>query len=250
MKASTSGKGDEGASLWANRPLDPVSRARVEPKTSDRVYAILLAAIRDLRLPPGTRISESELAGLLHVSRTPVREAIIRLVDIGYVQVRPQVGSLVARIKLSDAEEARFVREHLELAAVHIVCAYPERDVTALRDFLNEQEAALINNDLDAFFAADEAMHQAIFNAAGYPGAWEAVQRKKIQLDRMRRMSLPKASTIQELIEEHQLIVDAIEAGDVDAASAHVVTHARRAMLDAPVLVEAYPDYFDTEQDL
>jgi GntR family transcriptional regulator, rspAB operon transcriptional repressor len=230
--------------------LLPVGRGRVEPKTSDRVYDSLLVAIRDLHLLPGARLSETELARQLGVSRTPVREAIIKLVDSGLLQVRPQVGTLVARIRLSDAEEARFVREHLEAAAVQIVSESPDRDVSVLREYLALQDAAQEIHDLDAFFAADEAMHQEIFRASGYPGAWQAVQRKKLQLDRMRRMSLPDPSTIRELINEHKLIVDAIEAGQANIASEHVRVHARRAMLKAPDLIAAYPDYFSTESDV
>jgi DNA-binding GntR family transcriptional regulator len=229
--------------------LSTLSRARVEPKTSDRVYDALVVAIRDLQFAPGEQLSETELARQLGVSRTPVREAIVRLVDAGLLQVRPQVGTLVARIRMSDAEEARFVRENLEAAAVQLVCDLPVRDVADLRKLLELQDAAQVAHDLDAFFASDEAMHQEIFRLAGYPGAWQAVQRKKLQLDRIRRMSLPDTSTVRELIDEHRHIVDAIEVGDAEVASAHVRVHARRALLQAPALIEAFPDYFAVDGD-
>jgi DNA-binding GntR family transcriptional regulator len=229
--------------------LAVLSRARVEPKTSDRVYDALLGAIRDLTLAPGARLSETELARQLGVSRTPLREAIARLVDAGLLQVRPQVGTLVARIRMTDAEEARFVREHLEVAAVQIVCGAAVREVGELRRLLVVQGAAQAAHDLDAFAAADEAMHQEIFRLSGYPGAWQAVQRKKLQLDRLRRMSLPDPQTVLELLEEHRAIVDAIEAGNANAATAQVRAHARRALLQAPALIEKFPDYFTAEED-
>jgi DNA-binding GntR family transcriptional regulator len=229
--------------------LVPLNRARVEPKTSDRVYDVLLTAIRDLKLVPGTELSETDLARQLAVSRTPVREAIARLVDAGLLQVRPQVGTLVARIRMRDAEEAQFVRENLEAAAVQIVSDAPARDVSELRRLLELQDVAQAAHDLDGFFAADEAMHQQIFRMSGYPGAWQAVQRMKLQLDRLRRMSVPDQGTIRQLVGEHRLIVDAIEAGEADVASAHVRAHARRVLLQAPGLIEAYPEYFATEAD-
>lgn len=224
--------------------LDPVNRGRQEPKTSDRVFDALVSAIRDLTLPSGTLLSESELSRQLQVSRTPVREAIVRLVDAGLVQVLPQVGTLVARIRMADVEEARFVRETLEVAALDLVCRMSSRDVSTLRELLDRQEDAHRRHDLDDFFAADEAMHMEIFALSGYPGAWQAVQRKKLQLDRIRRLSLPEPSAIRELIDEHRLIVDAIEAGRSAVGCKHVRAHARRVLEKAPALQRSHPDYF------
>ena len=228
----------------ASSPLAPIGRERTRARTSDRVYDELVAAIRDLRLPPGASMSETELAEQLHVSRTPLREAIARLVDDGLVSVVPQVGTRVELIRLHDVEEARFVRESLERAAFDAACVNPERDMRALRDLLEEQERSHRRNDFDAFFAADEALHAQIFKLAGYPGAWQAVQRMKLQLDRLRRLSLPEASTMRWLIDEHRAIVDALEAGDVLVGREHISRHARRALEQAPALRAAHPGYF------
>jgi DNA-binding GntR family transcriptional regulator len=223
--------------------LGPVVR-HVGGRTSDRVFDQLTAAIRDLRLPPGRSLSEHELTRQLGVSRTPVREAIARLVDGGLVQVVPQVGTTVARIRMRDVEEARFIRESLEIAAFSEVCAKPERDVAALRRLIREQEAAHRAGDLDAFFIADEALHRGIFALSGYPGAWTAVQRAKLQLDRLRRLSLPEKSTVRALINEHKQIVDAIERADLASGRERISTHARRILAQAPILVQKHPDYF------
>jgi DNA-binding GntR family transcriptional regulator len=223
--------------------LGPVVR-HVGGRTSDRVFDQLTAAIRDLRLPPGRSLSELELTRQLGVSRTPVREAIARLVDAGLVQVVPQVGTTVARIRMRDVEEARFIRESLEIAAFNEICAKTERDVTTLRQLIRQQGAAHRAGDLDAFFVADEALHHGIFVLSGYPGAWNAVQRAKLQLDRLRRLSLPEKSTVRFLINEHKKIVDAIERADLASGREHISTHARRVLAHAPILVQKHPDYF------
>jgi GntR family transcriptional regulator, rspAB operon transcriptional repressor len=228
----------------ASSPLAPVGRVRTQTRASDRVYSELVAAIRDLRLPPGASLSETELAEKLHVSRTPLREAIARLVENGLVSVVPQVGTRVELIRLHDVEEARFVRENLELAAFEAACLKAERDVRVLRGLLEEQERSHRLNDLDGFFAADEALHAQIFALSGYPGAWQAVQRMKLQLDRLRRLSLPEASTVRVLIDEHTAIVDALEAGDVSVGRQHISRHARRVLDHGPTLRAKYPDYF------
>lgn len=216
-------------------------------RTSDRVFDQLSAAIRDLRLPPGRLLSEGELSEELHVSRTPLREAIARLADAGLVQVLPQVGTLVARIRMSDVEEARFVRENLEMAAFEAACGIPDREIADLRDLLRRQERAAKRTDLETFFTLDEALHAQIFTVSGHPGAWAAVQRMKLQLDRLRRLSLPDTATVAALIAEHMLIVDALEAGQVDAGKQHIRNHARRVLEHAPRLQAQHPDYFIDE---
>jgi len=225
--------------------LGPVTRLAVQ-RTSDRVYEAVFAAIRDLRLLPGTLVSETELAKQLQVSRTPVREAIARLVSADLMRVLPQIGTLVSPISMSDVEEARFVRENLEVAVVDLVCSDPSRDVAGLHEHIAAQEAARARGNIDEFFAHDEAMHVELFTMSGYPGAWQAVQRKKVQLDRLRRLSLPEDATIAELIEEHRSIVAAVAAGDDALAREHVRAHARRASRFAPALRHAHPGYFES----
>jgi DNA-binding GntR family transcriptional regulator len=227
-----------------SRVLASVGRVRPRQRTSDRVYEELASAIRDLRIPPGASLSETDLAEQLHVSRTPLREAIARLVETGLVSVVPQVGTKVELIRLHDVEQARFVRESLETAAFAVACENPARDMAPLRYLLAEQERCHERNDVDGFFAADEALHEQIFAISGYLGAWQVMQPMKMHLDRLRRLSLPEPSTLRELIDEHTAIVDALEVGDVVGGRAHLVTHARRILESAPVLQARHPEYF------
>jgi DNA-binding GntR family transcriptional regulator len=216
----------------------------VRQRTSDRVYEELAAAIRDVRIPPGATLSETDLAERLHVSRTPLREAIARLVEGGLVSVVPQVGTRVELIRLDDVEQARFVRESLETAAFTVACEKAERDVAPLRELLARQNQACDAHDLDAFFAADEALHEQIFVLSGHPVSWQLMQPMKMHLDRLRRLSLPEPETVRHLISEHTAIVDALEAGDVERGGAHIRAHARRVLENGPSLRAKYPDYF------
>lgn len=224
--------------------LTPIARAGRGPRASDRVYDELAAAIRDLRLPPGASLSETDLAVRLQVSRTPLREALSRLVDAGLVVVIPQVGTTVALISLQDVEEARFVRENLEIAAFAQACTKPDLDISGMRALLDVQKRCYSEDDLDGFFKADEELHADIFALAGYPGAWQTVQRMKVQLDRLRRLSLPEPSTIRTLIDEHRLIVDALDTRDTRGGRAVISKHARRVLKHGPGLRAKYPDYF------
>ncbi|MDQ2851795.1 MAG: GntR family transcriptional regulator [Actinomycetota bacterium] len=224
--------------------LSPVNRGRGTGRTSDQVFDTLTEAIRDLRLPPGQLLSESDLADRLQVSRTPVREAIARLVHIGLVIVIPQVGTSVAKIRMADVHEARFVREALEVAAFEEACAADADNCSTLRLLLGRQEEAHASGDLEKFFVADEEFHREIFKLSGHDGSWPVVERMKLQLNRVRRLSLPEEDTIRALIEEHRLIATALEDRDVARGRAHVSAHARRVMEDAPHLQRIHPAYF------
>jgi DNA-binding GntR family transcriptional regulator len=224
--------------------LRPVSRGQGNGRTSDQVFDTLAEAIRDLRLVPGQVLSETELADQLQVSRTPVREAIGRLVQIGLVQVIPQVGTSVAKIRMSDVREASFVREALEVAAFEEACAVPDLTTTALAATLEVQETAHTAGDFEQFLAADEEFHKEIFRLSGHLGAWPVVQQMKLQLNRVRRLSLPEKATTRALIDEHRLIARALEERDVASGRAHVTAHARRVMQQAPRLQDLHPNYF------
>lgn len=224
--------------------LAPIERTRTGARASDRVYDELVSAIRSLRIPPGAALSETDLARQLHVSRTPLREAISRLVDNGLVSVIPQVGTRVERIRLHDVEQARFVRENLETAAFAVACGRADRDVSKLRALIKEQARCRRAGDLDGFFTADEALHEEIFALSGYRGAWQAMQPMKLQLDRIRRLSLPDAAVVRALIDEHVAIVDALEAGDHRSGRALIAKHASRVRDYAPTLEARHPEYF------
>jgi DNA-binding GntR family transcriptional regulator len=224
--------------------LTRIDRAGHQLRTSDRVLQELTNEIRVLRLAPGQVLSEVELARQLGVSRTPVREALARLADMGLVVVVPQVGTRVALIQLSEVEQARFMREHLEIAAFESAAQLPEVDTSLARRFLAEQRAAAAAGDLDQFFAADEAMHEQIFAICGYGGVWQAVRRVKLQLDRLRLLSETDPPTLLELMKDHESVLTALEARDLTAGRWHVRTHARRAIEKTPMLREKYPQYF------
>src|SRR5215218_4148169 len=88
--------------------------------TGDQVYAALRAAIVNAELEPGRRLSENQLADLIGVSRTPVRDALARLRDERLVAIVPQLGTFVTYIDRDAVADAHFVREALEVGAIRI----------------------------------------------------------------------------------------------------------------------------------
>lgn len=216
-------------------------RAAIGPQA----HQLLRRAIISARLPPGLTLSENELAARLGVSRTPVREALGRLAEEGLVDVFPQYGTFVAPIRLAEVLEARFIREALECAVIREAAASPGSDLLRrLRRLIEAQREAAAVHDLDAFLDRDEDFHRAFSEATGHLRVWKVIQGEKYQMDRIRFLSLPRIQSLPELIEQHEAMVDAVEAGDAAAAEAVMRRHLRAIFKAIEELSESQPELF------
>jgi DNA-binding GntR family transcriptional regulator len=197
-------------------------------RLSDRAYAALRAMIREARLPPGSRLSDTALAERIGVGRTPLREALLRLAEEGLVEIYPQSGSFVAPIRLQAVSEGQFVREHLECAVIReLAVRIDDIGCAVLREIVAGQEVALASADPERFFALDEALHAEFAALAGRPGIWRVIEQSKTELDRVRVLSLPMSEQIPHLIEQHHAIVGALAAHDPGLAEASLRVHLR-----------------------
>jgi DNA-binding GntR family transcriptional regulator len=222
--------------------LDAIDRRMA---VAPQVHRILREAIVSAHLGPGQTLSEMDLALELGVSRTPVREAFIRLAMEGLVGVFPQLGTIVAPIDVDAVVEAQFVREVLEVAAARLACSSSDPSQAApLVDNLEAQAKACDDGNVDRFHELDDELHRTIFEQAGHPAAWRVVHSAKPQLDRVRHLTLPDASTRLHDLAEHRAIVEAITAGDAEAAEEAVRRHARAILGQLPLLREQFPQYF------
>jgi len=180
----------------------------------NRVFDTLRQAIVQLQLRPGNLLSEAEVARQLGVSRQPVREAFIKLAEIGLLEVRPQRGTFVVLISKREVENARFIREAIEVAVARKAALEGNSDdVADLRRIVADQEAAEDRGDHAAFMRLDEAFHEKIAASASCDYAWRVLEGLKPQMDRVRFLSIPDATPSDKLIAQHLSIVDAIEAG-------------------------------------
>lgn len=216
--------------------------------TRSQVHAILRQSIVSLELQPGQALSENELAGRYNVSRTPIREALIRLADEDLIEVVPQLGTFVTRISVIDVAEVQFVRETLERASLpHAIKNITKRDENYLRDLLDEQEEAGRDGDLQHWFATDEGFHRTLLEIGGHPKAWSVVSSAKAHLDRVRMLSLPELEILSELNAEHRTIVDHVVAKRRKQADTVLTHHLRLALEILETLESEHPDYFQLE---
>lgn len=194
----------------------------------DQVYDLLRKCIIDLSLPPESALVEQEVAGTLNLSKTPVREAIIRLSREGLVRVAPKSGSFVTAINLDRYFEACFIRAQLERGCVRRLATQgvSPANESRLRSLITEQTLALRKNDDSGFFQLDESLHRCLFDLAGLSGVWQVMNVAKAEMDRVRH--LKRAFGIRQrqlVIEEHTEIVNAIIAGDPNRAEAALLNN-------------------------
>ena len=211
----------------------------------NRVFDAIRQAIVQLQLRPGHLLSEADVARQLGVSRQPVREAFIKLADVGLVEVRPQRGTFVKLISIREVQNARFVREAIEIAIVRKAALEASRGkIAELERILADQREASERSDHVAFLRLDEAFHQAVAHSADCDHAWRVLEGLKAQMDRVRYLSMPNATPIDTLIGQHAAIVDALGRHSPDDAEAAMRAHLSEILTSLPRLAQAHPDLF------
>jgi GntR family transcriptional regulator, rspAB operon transcriptional repressor len=216
--------------------------------TWEHVYELLREAIVAVELEPGQRLSENELALRIGVSRTPIREAIVRLRDDRLVEIVPQLGTFVTRISAAAVADAQFVRESLECAAVRLAAGRADSAaIEALRATLARQAETQADGDLARFYVLDDEFHRAICDLSGRGIAWALSQRASGHLNRIRRLSLAKPDYIGEMIDEHHTVLEAIASGKPSQGERALRHHLKMVVSSLPEIQAAHPAFFAPE---
>jgi GntR family transcriptional regulator, rspAB operon transcriptional repressor len=224
--------------------IGPARNATASPRpaTVRAIHAQIRYDIVTLRLRPGIRLSENELALRFGTSRAPVREALIRLVEEDLIEVRPQRGSFVSRISLSAMQRARFVREALEVAIARRAAERGLSPVARQEAAATLAEQEQVQNEPERFTMADDAFHRVLAEDVGIARIWAVIEREKSQFDRVRFLSLPVVTPVASLIAQHRNILGAILRRDVEAAEAAMRLHLSEVLRSAETLAAQHPD--------
>lgn len=215
-----------------------------------QVTRALRHAIVTMQLSPGEMLSEQDLARRFGVSRSPVREALIKLSEAGLVRVLPQRGTQVVKISRAGVEDARFIREAVECAIVREAAAKATPLMLAeLNASLTRQRRAQRSRPTEEFLALDEEFHRLLAETAGRPAAWQMIEDVKPQMDRVRFLDMAKATPRHAVIAQHAVIVEAIKAGDPAAAEAAMRCHLSEILRSLPEIAVQYPELFDFEYE-
>ncbi|WP_206811169.1 GntR family transcriptional regulator [Paradesulfitobacterium ferrireducens] len=212
---------------------------------SRKLYELLKEEIIQLRLKPGSNISENEISEKYNVSRTPVREAFLRLSQEGLLTIYPQKGTFVSLIDLSLVEEARFLRETLEKAVVNLACKeFSQEKVFALEMNLKYQEMYIKNHDSEKQFQADEQFHKLIFEGCDKTRIWKIIDEMNNDFKRIRLLRLATNFNWDDIYIQHSNIFNGIIHKNPELAEKAMKEHLTAVNFDKTELVKKYPEYF------
>ncbi|MNR87207.1 putative HTH-type transcriptional regulator YdfH [compost metagenome] len=212
---------------------------------SQLIHLRLRNEIISMSRRPGETVHEKDIAQVFGVSRTPVREALLRLSEEGLVDIVAKSGTIVSRIPVAELPEAILARKAIEQMTVRMAAEFSVKsDILTMHAIVERQTEALRSEDVNGFHEEDEALHHAIMAAAGYPGIWRFVEEIKVQLDRFRRLTLPQAHRMERALAEHIELVAAIDARNQEAAAAVMGNHLDWLGESLAEIQDINPDYF------
>lgn len=190
-------------------------------------------------------MSEQNIAQSMGLSRTPVREAILRLADEGMIDIFPQSGMRVARIPLLLLPDIVFFRATLEAQATReAVARVSAEQIRHLHRIVDTQEEIADRNDREAFHVHDDMFHAGIMEAAGRGSIWQIIDREKVHLDRFRRLTLPVTGRMETVAADHRRIVRMIEEKDADQAARFMTIHLEDVLSVIQAISARHPDLF------
>ena len=218
--------------------------ARVQ-SVQESVFRSLRKNILNLTLLPGTQMSANEVSDMMQVSRTPVREAFIRLGREGLVHIIPQRETIVSRIDLKRSWQEQFLRESLELAALApFIRMRGTADIEIMRGYIQLQRERVQESDYISTIDIDDMFHQTIFLVAEQLLSWEIIESMSGHYRRCRLLSMQSQEIGANVIAQHETLVNELEEGDLQAAQATMRTHLRRLFDEKKLLLEKHPDFF------
>lgn len=219
----------------------PVAAGR-PPSVSDQIFEALYRQVVTVTLPPGTRLSEAEVARTMGVSRQPVRDAFWRLSKLGLLRVRPQRATTVTRISTSAVMHARFFRTAIEVETLKVAAdRFGPAEFAELDALLDEQAAAVAADARERFHALDDEFHRRIGVLAGVGFVWEMVRENKAHTDRVRLLSLSSGAELA--LADHRAILDALRSEGAEAAAAAMRVHLGRITDILARIREEHADY-------
>ncbi len=204
-------------------------------RLSDRAYDYIVSNIANGNYPPDSRVVEREVAEALGTSNVPVREAMERLEQEGWIKRIPRKGARVIRMDLESVRMLCQVREILECGIVRIVAEnHTEQQIAVLRASVERMERAFEEIDSDAYFEADSAFHRDLARLTGNPRLatihGTIYRQFCMAIPKFMFEAVNKTSTRKRKLEHiepvrHRAILEAVEQGNVPLAEQRMRMH-------------------------
>lgn len=221
-----------------------------EYRLPQRAYHIIRLAIRDLILPPGKTILEREMTEVLQMSRTPVREALVRLETEGMVRIIPRRGFIVEPIEREDLKQIYEIVETLDGLAVSLATAkVGEVEIGQLESLIEQQEEALEQGDLKRWAFLDDKFHNLIIEFAENKRLSAVIEIYSDQLYRARLFTINHRPVLVKSIVEHKTIVSCMKIKEGEAARLIMQSHRNRARKEILTVLDMIYDKEPAESD-
>lgn len=234
----------ESSAVEAKTTKTSPSEAKSPPTGRDDVYRRLKAEILNNDLPPGAHAAEPELAQRFGISRTPIREALIRLQGEGLLELIPRRGARILPISTEDMREIYQILTALEpeaaanLAARRRDGAVADETIAPLAEATADMEAALAAEALHDWASADDRFHRTLLAPNGNGRLQRVISGLFDQAHRARMVTLWMRRPPEDSTADHRAILEAIADGDAERARALFRAHRERAAAELIPLLE------------
>ncbi len=190
-------------------------------------------------LKPGQRLMEIQLAEELGVSRTPVREAIRKLEQEGFVDITPRRGTYVANISIKDVIDVYEIRTALDMLAAELAAErITDEELGQLKLQLKKISEVVEHEDMEKIGDYDWAFHEVLYKASRNDRLVGIINNLREQLIRLRVTSMNYPGRIKDTLKEHELLVESIAARNPDLARQRAFEHMRNAEKTLLVAIE------------
>ena len=226
--------------------MSDTAQLRDRRTSVDVVFDHLYQEISDLRLRPGDKISEAEIAAQFNVSRQPVRDAFSRLDNLDLLLIRPQRATEVKRFSWREITKSRFVRASVEGEVLRRAAANCDAIGSSQLEASLIQQAAIVEiGSYEKFGELDYQFHQTLCDIAGVSFAFEVIKQEKAKVDRLCMLGLSKENRMSVLLADHKEITACVKANDGEGAVKAGMLHLSRLDDTITAISNANADYFD-----
>jgi DNA-binding GntR family transcriptional regulator len=213
-----------------DRTAGTASRPRARPTASapslaGEAYAVLKGRIIRCELAPGERLTEARLVLELGLGKTPIREALVRLIHDGLIRNMPRHGYEVTPLTLADVEDLFRLRLILEPAAIGLAAGRIDPALRTRLQALCRVESYALDDprSVDAYRRANHEFHVLVARASGSRRLADAIERLEEESDRVFNLGLRFRDRGETVRLDHERILGALVAGDGEAARRHTV---------------------------
>lgn len=219
--------------------------ANDDQQRAAKAYAITRRAIIEMIFPPGSAINERQICEALDISRTPLREGLLKLQDESLVKIAPNSGTYISHIDLETVFEGHLIRSTLELQMVRLAAMRMNSEAERELDFnLYQQRRLAADNDQRRFYELDEAFHAQIAQIGASERVWRVINAAKAQLDRVRRLAFPLPGHLETVLAEHEAVVTGLKLRDPERAARAMDVHLSRVFDTVKMLIEQKKEFF------